>query len=147
MSPHPPISESLWNTVPPEARAALLDVFGSLERRITELEKQIAELQARLNLDSTNSSGRNSPPALVTSLPDKLLWQEGVAKVVPLRQNIGYQASMFSPTKGTAMILTQEQALLKAQDQLQKLLTTARSAAEAGQLSVTVWKRITASVC
>jgi hypothetical protein len=53
--------------------------------------------------------------------------------VAPLRQNIGYQASMFSPTKGTAMILTQEQALLKAQDQLQKLLATARSAADEGQ--------------
>jgi transposase len=47
MAPHPPIPEPLWNTVPPEAQAALLEAFGSLERRIAELEKAIAELQAR----------------------------------------------------------------------------------------------------
>src|SRR3954465_12291971 len=64
MTPHPPIPEPLWNTVPPEAQAAFLEVFSSLERRITELEKQIAELQARLNLNSTNSS---KPPS--TDLP------------------------------------------------------------------------------
>src|SRR5437588_9548524 len=66
MSPHPPIPEPLWNTVPPEAQAALLDVFSSLERRIAELEKTIAELQARLNLNSTNSSKPPStdPPAV-----------------------------------------------------------------------------------
>src|SRR6516162_4595025 len=66
MSPHPPIAGSLWNTVPPEAQAALLEVFGSLERRIAELEKTIAELQVRLNLNSTNSSKPPStdPPAV-----------------------------------------------------------------------------------
>jgi transposase len=66
MTPHPPIPEPLWNTVPPEAQAALLEVFGSLERRIAELEKMIAELQARLNLNSTNSSKPHStdPPAV-----------------------------------------------------------------------------------
>ena len=66
MTPHPPIPEPLWNTVPPEAQAAFLEVFGSLERRIAELEKTIAELQARLNLNSTNSSKPPStdPPAV-----------------------------------------------------------------------------------
>src|SRR5262245_34568565 len=59
MSPHPPIPESLWNTVPPEAQAALLAVIASLEKRI-------AELEARLNLNSTNSSKPPStdPPAV-----------------------------------------------------------------------------------
>jgi transposase len=59
MSPHPPISESLWNTVPPEAQAALRVAFVALERRI-------AELEARLNLNSTNSSKPPStdPPAV-----------------------------------------------------------------------------------
>src|SRR5262249_10685137 len=59
MSSHPPISESLWNTVPPDAQAALLDAFASLEKRI-------AELEARLNLNSTNSSKPPStdPPAV-----------------------------------------------------------------------------------
>jgi len=40
---------------------------------------------------------------------------------------------MFSPTKGTAMILTQEQALLKAQAQLQQLLATVRQAVDDSQ--------------
>jgi transposase len=53
MSPHPLIPESLWNTIPPEAQAALLAAFASLERRI-------AELEARLNQNSTNSS---KPPS------------------------------------------------------------------------------------
>src|SRR4051812_19690178 len=66
MSPHPPIPEPLWNIVPPESQAALLDVLDSLARRIDELEKQVAELQARLNLNSTNSSKPSStdPPAV-----------------------------------------------------------------------------------
>src|SRR3954447_18745268 len=66
MSPHPPIPEPLWNTVPPEAQAALLGAFCSLERRIAELEKTISELQARLNLNSTNPPKPPStdPPAV-----------------------------------------------------------------------------------
>ena len=59
MNPHPPIPESLWNTIPPEAQAALLAAFASLERRI-------AELEARLNQNSTNTSKPPSsdPPAV-----------------------------------------------------------------------------------
>jgi transposase len=59
MSPPPPIPESLWNTVPPAAQAALRDAFAALERRI-------AELEVRLNLNSTNSSKPPStdPPAV-----------------------------------------------------------------------------------
>lgn len=59
MSPHPSIPESLWNTVPPEAQAAILAV-------ITSLEKRIAELEQRLNQNSSNSSKPPSsdPPAV-----------------------------------------------------------------------------------
>src|SRR6185312_3494154 len=53
MIPEPPIPESLWNTIPPEAQAAVLALLGSLEKRI-------AELEARLNQNSTNSS---KPPS------------------------------------------------------------------------------------
>lgn len=53
MSPPPSIPESLWNTVPPEAQAAILAAFTSLEERI-------ADLEARLNQNSTNSS---KPPS------------------------------------------------------------------------------------
>src|SRR5215211_6236879 len=59
MSPHPSIHESLWNTVLPEAQAAVLAVIASLEKRI-------ADMEARLNQNSTNSSKPPSsdPPAV-----------------------------------------------------------------------------------
>jgi transposase len=59
MSPHPSIPESLWNTVSPEAQAAILAVLEALEKRI-------ADLEARLNQNSTNSSKPPStgPPAV-----------------------------------------------------------------------------------
>lgn len=50
--------------------------------------------------------------------------------MAPLRQNIGYQTKLFSPTKGTAMIMNQEQALLKAQAQLRQLVDSVHSAVE-----------------
>ncbi len=59
MSPHPSIPESLWNTILPEAQAAVLVVIASLEKRI-------ADMEARLNQNSTNSSKPPStdPPAV-----------------------------------------------------------------------------------
>jgi transposase len=56
MSPTPPIPESLWNTVPPDAQAALMAVYESLRGRIAELEQRVTDLEARLKLNSTNSS-------------------------------------------------------------------------------------------
>lgn len=50
--------------------------------------------------------------------------------MAPLRQNMGYQANMFDPTKGTAMIISKEQALLKAQAQLDQLIASVHRAAE-----------------
>ena len=60
MSPTLPIPESLWNTVPPDAQAALIVVFESLRWRIAELEQRVADLEARLRLNSTNAS---KPPS------------------------------------------------------------------------------------
>jgi len=60
MSHTPPISAPLWNTVPPDAQAALMDVFDSLRCRIAELDRRVADLEARLQLNSTNSS---KPPS------------------------------------------------------------------------------------
>ena len=59
MIPEPPIPESLWNTIPPEAQAAVSAVLETLEKRI-------AQLEARLNQNSTNSSKPPStdPPAV-----------------------------------------------------------------------------------
>jgi len=50
--------------------------------------------------------------------------------MAPLRQNMGYQANMFHPTKGTAMIISKEQALLKAQAQLDQLIASVHQAVE-----------------
>lgn len=49
MSVEPPIPQELWAEVPPHVQAALLAVIGRLERRI-------ADLEARLGQDSSNSS-------------------------------------------------------------------------------------------
>src|SRR5947199_7557334 len=56
----PPIPELLWNTVPPEAQAAILAVLDAHQKRIAELERRVRDLEARLNLNSTNSS---KPPS------------------------------------------------------------------------------------
>jgi transposase len=55
-----PIPESLWNTIPADAQAALRDAWRSMEDRIAELEATVHDLQARLQLNSTNSS---KPPS------------------------------------------------------------------------------------
>ena len=60
MIPRPPIPEPLWNTVPPEAQTALLAVLDSVNRRVLELEQRVSDLEARLKLNSTNSS---KPPS------------------------------------------------------------------------------------
>src|SRR3954451_16628701 len=56
MIPQPPIPAALWNTVPPEAQAAILSLVDSLKGRIAELERRVGDLEARLKLNSTNSS-------------------------------------------------------------------------------------------
>jgi len=53
MSVTPPIPEALWAEVPPHVHAALLAVIGRLEPRV-------ADLEARLGQDSSNSS---KPPS------------------------------------------------------------------------------------
>jgi transposase len=55
-----PIREHLWNTIPAEAQAALLTAWKAMEDRIAALEAQVRDLQARLQLNSTNSS---KPPS------------------------------------------------------------------------------------
>ena len=48
MIPQTPIPASLWNTVPPEAQAAIAALVGSLAQRIAELEAENAELRRGL---------------------------------------------------------------------------------------------------
>src|SRR3954453_16224425 len=60
MIPQPPIPEPLWSTVPPEAQVAILAVLDSYAGRIAQLEQRVGDLEARLKLNSTNSS---KPPS------------------------------------------------------------------------------------
>ncbi len=60
MSQQLPIPQSLWNTIPADAQAALLAAWKALEDRIGELEAKVRDLEARLQLNSTNSS---KPPS------------------------------------------------------------------------------------
>src|SRR5258708_39974089 len=60
MIPQSPIPAPLWNTVPPEAQVAILALVDSFKGRIAELERRVGDLEARLKLNSTNSS---KPPS------------------------------------------------------------------------------------
>jgi hypothetical protein len=53
MTEQPPLSQYLWDTLSPEAQAAVSALVQSFERRIADLEE-------RLNKNSTNSS---KPPS------------------------------------------------------------------------------------
>src|ERR1700759_835328 len=55
-----PIPDDLWAKVPPDAQAALAAVFLALRQRVDELEARLGDLEARLKLNSTNSS---KPPS------------------------------------------------------------------------------------
>ena len=56
----PPIPDELWAKVPPDAQAAIAIAFLAMRQRVDELETRVRDLEARLRLDSTNSS---KPPS------------------------------------------------------------------------------------
>ena len=60
MSLQPPIPGPLWDTVPPDAQAALLAAFDALRQQVDQLERRVRDLEARLQLNSTDSS---KPPS------------------------------------------------------------------------------------
>ena len=60
MTDAPPLPPQIWETLTPEAQAAVLALVGSLERQVTELAQQVQDLKARLDQNSTNSS---KPPS------------------------------------------------------------------------------------
>jgi hypothetical protein len=49
MSLQPPIPAELWDQIPPAAQAAILALVQQYERRLQNLQKQVTELQQRLN--------------------------------------------------------------------------------------------------
>src|ERR1700733_12783155 len=56
----PPIPEPVWNTASPEVQAAILALAEFYEERLAKLEARVSDLEARLKLNSTNSS---KPPS------------------------------------------------------------------------------------
>jgi hypothetical protein len=77
-------------------------------------------------------------PLLWSSFPDKELWQKGVEHEVPVRQNIGCDTPMKLPPGDLIMIITPEQATLKAQERFEHLLGLVRQASQDGQRIDTV---------
>jgi transposase len=60
MTSTPPLPDHLWNSASPEIQAAILALVQSHQQRFAELESRINDLEARLKLNSTNSS---KPPS------------------------------------------------------------------------------------
>ncbi len=56
----PLIPPDLWDSMPPAAQAAVHGALAALQAHITRLETRVAELEAQLRKDSTNSS---KPPS------------------------------------------------------------------------------------
>ncbi|MFO0891964.1 MAG: DUF6444 domain-containing protein [Isosphaeraceae bacterium] len=55
-----PIPDELWTKVPREAQAAITAAFLAMRQRVEQLETRVHDLEARLKLNSTNSS---KPPS------------------------------------------------------------------------------------
>jgi transposase len=55
-----PIPDELWSQIPPVSRATVAAVFLAMQQRISDLEAKVRDLEARLRLNSTNSS---KPPS------------------------------------------------------------------------------------
>src|SRR3954447_3610341 len=55
-----PIPDELWAKVPPDAQVAIAAAFLVMRQRVDELERRVGDLEARLKLNSTNSS---QPPS------------------------------------------------------------------------------------
>src|SRR6058998_852383 len=55
-----PIPEDLWAKVPSDVQAAVAAVFLAMQQRVDGLEARVGDLEARLKLNSTNSS---KPPS------------------------------------------------------------------------------------
>src|SRR5512135_974395 len=66
MSKPLPISDAPWDQVSPDARAAIAAAVLAHAQRITELETQVHDLQARLGNNSTNSPEPPSPDPIGT---------------------------------------------------------------------------------
>src|SRR5689334_21625682 len=60
MNPAPPLPDPLWNSAAPELQAAILALVQIHQQQLATLEARVRDLEARLKLNSTNSS---KPPS------------------------------------------------------------------------------------
>jgi transposase len=73
MRPQPPIPEDPWQQIPAAAQAAILALVQQYEKRLQGLQRQVDDLQQRLNQNSTNSSRPPSTdPPTVKRRPPRL---------------------------------------------------------------------------
>jgi len=56
----PPLPPALWDQIPPAVQAVLMVIIDGYERRITALEREVAELKEHVRRNSQNSS---KPPS------------------------------------------------------------------------------------
>lgn len=73
MTDRPPLPESLWSRLPEDARDAVAAVIRFYQARIEQLQDRVAELEARLRQDSSNSHRPPSadPPKAKPAPPQK----------------------------------------------------------------------------
>jgi transposase len=72
MEPQPPIPAELWGQIPPTAQAAILLLVQQYEQRLQALQRQVNDLEQRINRNSTNSSRPpSSDPPHVKRPPPK----------------------------------------------------------------------------
>jgi transposase len=69
-----PIPDELWKKIPPDLQAAVAAVIFAMQQQISDLDVRVRDLEARLKLNSTNSS---KPPST-----DPLAWMPTEAKLV-----------------------------------------------------------------
>ena len=77
MPTDPPIPEVMWARLPEEVREILLVIIQGYRTRIDQLEAKVAQLEARLNQNSSNSSippSANPPHAKPAPPKHKLRW-------------------------------------------------------------------------
>ena len=99
-----PIPDELWAKVPPDAQTAIAVVILAMRQRIDELETRVGDLDARLKLNSTNSS---KPPSSDPIESPRLLSAARSAAVSPgiakpgaswYRQRRSARRSIVSPS-------------------------------------------------
>ena len=102
MSSQPPIPAELWDHIPPAAQAAITALVQQYERQLQALQKQVHELQQRLNKNSTNSSKPPSSehPHAKPSVPRRSRHDEPAANLATPSTN-----GLYSPPSNAKQVI------------------------------------------